>query len=292
MNEATLPRGVLAVTTLPAASHQGRWESIVVPIELKDTLVASALLSLLHGPRLGNLPGSPSGLVVLAGPPGTGKTTLAHGLAQVAAEAVAESGPTTLVEIDAHSLPSEMLGESQRNVARLLGDAIPGVTAGSEHTVVLVDEVESFAVGRRAASFETNPVDVHRATDAVLEGMDRIAGATPGVLFVTTTNFVAAVDEAFLSRADLVVELGLPDRLARSEIVRRSLADLAGIWPAFESLAADGALHDSLASLTEGWDGRRLRKLPLRALGGSPRLALQPASICASDLYEVVKRRS
>jgi pachytene checkpoint protein 2 len=35
---------------------------------------------------------------------------------------------------------------------------------------VLIDEVESFAVRRSLASFETNPVDVQRATDAVLAG--------------------------------------------------------------------------------------------------------------------------
>ena len=35
---------------------------------------------------------------------------------------------------------------------------------------MLIDEVESFAVRRSLASFETNPVDVQRATDAVLAG--------------------------------------------------------------------------------------------------------------------------
>ena len=36
---------------------------------------------------------------------------------------------------------------------------------------MLIDEVESFAVRRSLASFETNPVDVQRATDAVLAGL-------------------------------------------------------------------------------------------------------------------------
>jgi hypothetical protein len=54
-------------------------------------------------------------------------------------------------------------------------------------------------------------VDVHRATDAVLLGIDEIAKKLPSVLFVTTTNFIEAVDEAFLSRADLVMRFQLPD---------------------------------------------------------------------------------
>ena len=55
---------------------------------------------------------------------------------------------------------------------RLLQDTIPELAARRPHTVVLVDEVESFAVRRTSASFETNPVDVHRATDAVMLGIE------------------------------------------------------------------------------------------------------------------------
>jgi AAA+ superfamily predicted ATPase len=52
---------------------------------------------------------------------------------------------------------------------------------------------------------------VHRATDAVLLGIDEIAKKLPSVLFVTTTNFIEPVDEAFLSRADLVMRFALPN---------------------------------------------------------------------------------
>ena len=55
---------------------------------------------------------------------------------------------TTLVEINPHAFPSDMLGESQRNIMRLLTDTIPEIAARRPHTVVLIDEVESFAVRR------------------------------------------------------------------------------------------------------------------------------------------------
>ncbi len=40
--------------------------------------------------------------------------------------------------------------------------------------IVLLDEVETLAVSRQKLSFDANPADVHRATDALLSGMDRL----------------------------------------------------------------------------------------------------------------------
>lgn len=284
MTADSLPRGVASVHALPSSHHEGPWDHIVTPPGTKERLLGTAALTMRHGRRLAALPGPPSGLILLAGPPGTGKTTLAHGLAQAAALAVADRGATTFIEIDPHATPSEMLGESQRNVVRLLRDVVPQLARGRPHVIVLIDEVDSFAVRRDLASFETNPVDVQRATDAVLTGMDHLAATLPGTLFVTATNFLPAVDEAFLSRADLIVELGLPDAPTRAQILAAALADLAGVWPALKVLAEDAALHAELAGLTGGWDGRRVRKLPLAVIGADPALANNPANLTAAHL--------
>jgi SpoVK/Ycf46/Vps4 family AAA+-type ATPase len=290
---SALPNGVTGVHALPADHHDGPWESIVVPPGTRERLLGTALISMMHGRRLAALPAPPSGLIVLAGPSGTGKTTLARGLVQAAARAVSAPGvpghgATTFIEVDPHAMPSEMLGESQRNVTRLLRDHVPGLSRARPHVAVLIDEVESFAMRRGLASFETNPVDVQRATDAVLAGLDTLAVEVPGALLVTTTNFLAAVDEAFLSRADLVVQLSLPDADARAKIVGAALADLAVVWPELKELAADTALRDDIAVATPGWDGRRLRKLPLAVLGGDPSLAGDPARLTAADLRVAV----
>jgi hypothetical protein len=125
VSAADLPRGIASVHVLPAGHHDGPWDSIVVPPGTKGRLLGTALLPLLHGARLAAMLSPPSGLIILAGPTGTGKTTLARGLAQAAALAVAHRGATTFIEVDPHALPSEMLGESQRNVVRLLRDVIP-----------------------------------------------------------------------------------------------------------------------------------------------------------------------
>lgn len=227
---------------------------------------------------------APHGLVVVAGPPGTGKTTLAQGVAQAAARTLAPHGSTTLVEVDPHAFPSELLGESQRAVSRLFQDTLPELAARRPHTVVLVDEVEALAVRRHAASFDTNPVDVHRATDAVLSGLDALRARRPGTLLVVTTNFAEAVDDAFLSRADLVVRTALPDASVVPLIVADSLRALAAQWPELRPLAEDPAVHARVGKLLTGLDGRRIRKTVHGALALRLETARDPASLRVEDL--------
>ncbi|MGH8742278.1 MAG: AAA family ATPase, partial [Burkholderiales bacterium] len=209
----------------------------------------------------------------------------------VAALALAREGATTLAEINPHAFPSDMLGESQRNIMRLLQDTIPELAARRPFTVVLIDEVESFAVRRTSASFETNPVDVHRATDAVMLGIDEIARRLPSVLFVTTTNFIDAIDEAFLSRADLVMHFALPAVETITEILRHSLAELAVQFPGLKARSESVAEIREIASLCAGWNGRQVRKLVLAALAQRLEVAKNPALLAFDDLREAARKR-
>jgi SpoVK/Ycf46/Vps4 family AAA+-type ATPase len=285
----TLQQGIASVTVLPgphAHSGESDWDRIILPDGVKERLKNQAILTLLHREQLRELGLAPQGLVVFAGPPGTGKTTLARGLAfEVAHELAATRGNSTFIEIDPHSLPSEMLGESQRAVMRLLTKTIPEYAQRRSTTMVLIDEVEAFAVRRSAASFETNPADLHRATDAVLMGMDQVAREWPGVFFIATTNFIEAIDEAMLSRADLI----LPFRLATSDvaarIVTRSLKALAAAWPPLLELAKNEREISKMADALAGWDGRRLTKLPLVALARRAETVKDPGKMTFEDLW-------
>ncbi|MDK3255427.1 AAA family ATPase [Blastococcus capsensis] len=285
---ANYPPGIVGVHTLPADHHEGPWDSIITPPGLKERLLGTGLLILRHGRALGQLNGAPHGLILLSGPPGTGKTTLCQGLAQKVALALAPRGATTFVEIDPHAFPSDMLGEGPRAVGRLFSDTLPELAARRPHTIVLVDEIEALAVRRSTASFETNPVDVHRATDALLSGLDLLRRSCPQVLVLGTTNFAAAVDEAFLDRADLVLRLGLPDRPTVERILREALAEAATVFPGLLGVASDEALISELADRCTGLDGRRVRKLVLSAMGSRPDVALDPGLLTAADLRAAV----
>lgn len=281
MPEIVVPpgvEGIVGITELPDADWQDRWDRIFLPAEVKDRLLNYMVFSLKHRAGLSAVGMPVHGLVVLAGPPGTGKTTLAGGLANEAARVIGK--PVLFVDINPHAFPSQLLGESQRSVARLFERTLPDLARRGHPTVVLLDEVESMAVSRSGASLETNPVDVHRATDAVLAGVDHVGRTCPNVTFLATTNFRAGVDGAFLSRADLIEEIGYPGVEAVTTILVDTIRELTG------ADGLDGAgLHDlALACVAASVDARQVRKLVLRAVCSRRDLALDPSSIRVRDV--------
>jgi AAA+ superfamily predicted ATPase len=275
--------GIVAMHELPDPAWESRWTRIVVPDEVKERLLNFTLFSLKHRSRMDAVRLPIHGLIVLAGPPGTGKTTLAGGLADQAARALGET--LLFVEVDPHAFPSQMLGESQRSVARLFDRTLPDLARRGRPTVVLLDEVESLAVNRSGASLETNPVDVHRATDAVLAGVDQVARSCPNVTFVATTNHAVGVDAAFLSRADLVENFALPNAEAVEQILRDTLEQVVG------AARLDGAALGSLAEacVAAHLDARRVRKLVLRAIASRRELATSPERMRVDDVAAALR---
>ena len=277
--------GFLSLVELPDDAWRSRWDRIVAPDGLKERLLNFVLFSLRHRARLDPVGLPVHGLVVLSGPPGTGKTTLAGGLADRAARELGDSG-LLFVEIDAHAFPSQLLGESQRAVARLFERTLPDLAARGRPTIVLLDEVEALVVSRAGASLDTNPVDVHRATDAVLAGIDHMARACPNVTFIATTNHEAGVDVAFLSRADAIERMGLPSAAAIEQILRDSISEVA---------KADGFDARALSALAKSCadaslDARQVRKLVLRAITSRRELADDPSHLRVEDVAAALRQ--
>ena len=95
------------------------------------------------------------GLILLTGVPGTGKTTLARGLANQIAKQLPGTR-TTFVEVDPHALTSSALGRSQQAVAKLFEQTLPEIAMDGV-AIVLLDELETLAVSRHRLSLEANP---------------------------------------------------------------------------------------------------------------------------------------
>jgi SpoVK/Ycf46/Vps4 family AAA+-type ATPase len=272
---------------LPSPDLAATWDSIVASDEMKGRLINQAVLAL----RLrGDLPFDTTalhGLILLHGPPGTGKTTLARGVAQELCGLV--GGRVRLIEINPHGLMSAEHGQSQQRVFELLCEHIPLLADDKTPTVVLLDEVESMAVARSEASLAANPADVHRATDAVLMALDRNARTHPHIIFVATSNFTSALDEAFRSRADVAIEISLPDVDGVHAILERTLADFGQAYPKLGMIAQDPHLGQVARELV-GLDGRRIRKVVTEALAGERRTVLDPNSLKTADLLGAARR--
>jgi len=275
----TNPAGVARHCRLPHEDFTHAWTAIKVADGVRERLVAQALLSLTIRQKLAFEAAPLHGLILLAGAPGTGKTTLARGLANEVAKHL-QGAKTSFVEVDPHALTSSALGRSQQAVAKLFEQTLPEMAMDGV-AIVLLDEVETLAVSRHRLSLEANPIDVHRATDAALAGMDRLTREHRNVLLIATTNFPEALDQAFLSRADHVEEIGLPNAAARRDIIADTLRSIAEVWPKVKALDAEVT---RFAKAAEGLDGRRIRKGIFAAIASDIPTARDPNKLTAAQL--------
>jgi pachytene checkpoint protein 2 len=279
---------IVVNTVMPDPAYAGHWDAIVVPEDRKDRLLHHALLAWGVRGRIAFEASAVHGLAVLIGPPGTGKTTLARGLAYTASQVV-QGRAVRLIEVHPHGLMSAEHGQTQQAVSELLLDHLPDLCADGKPAVVLLDEVESMAVARSAASLSANPVDVHRATDAVLTALDDLTRKAPSIFFVVTSNYPEGLDEAFVSRADVVLNIGLPDAEALQAILADTLRAWGEAYPPLARLADDRSLAATARAL-QGVDGRQARKLVPQAIASRLESAIDPGTLKPADLLRAAKQ--
>ncbi len=281
-----LPKGVHRLVKLPSQELGELWDSIVLEQFVKDQLIGQAIVNFTVRQSVSRSVLPLHGTILLVGEPGTGKTSLARGLAHKTAECFS-GGCFQLLEVDPHALGSAMMGKTQKAVSDLFGQTI-AEAAMAGPTIVLLDEVETLAADRSKLSLSANPVDVHRATDAVLVQLDLLADTHKNLLFVATSNFPQAVDEAFTSRCDLVLEIPPPNLHACKQILVSCLTGLGEKFNAIGTLPqATG--FDALVQEVHGLDGRTIRKVVASALTMRKQVAVDPNELKLTELLQAAK---
>jgi AAA+ superfamily predicted ATPase len=154
--------------------------------------------------------------------------------------------------------------------------------------VVLLDEVETLATDRSRLSFDTNPADVHRAVDAALVGLDRLARQHTHVAIIATSNFPEAIDGALESRADLVFTVPMPDTRGRAAIITDTVEALGEAYPGTRRLIGHESLDRAVAA-SDGMDGRRLRKAVAAAFAMRDETVADPNLVTLADLLAAIE---
>ncbi|VAH48792.1 hypothetical protein VPH35_029837 [Triticum aestivum] len=303
---------------LPAKEFDGLWESLLYEVGLKQRLLRYAASALLFTERgVDPCLVSWNRIVLLHGPPGTGKTSLCKALAQkLSIRFNSRYSMCQLIEVNAHSLFSKWFSESGKLVAKLFQKIQEMVEEESNLVFVLIDEVESLAAARQAAISGSEPSDSIRVVNALLTQMDKLK-AWPNVIILTTSNITTAIDIAFVDRADIKAYVGPPTLQARYEILKSCIDELfrvgiltypqGGDLPCILSystlqeklhcpeaaephtLHLSKLLHEG-AELCDGLSGRSLRKLPFLAHASVPNPSCCDAASFMHTLIQTARR--
>jgi transitional endoplasmic reticulum ATPase len=176
-------------------------------MEREKALIERRVILPLARPELASRHGvRPPRAIILFGPPGTGKTTFAKG--------VASRLRWPFVEL----FPSRLVGDGGQ--AGALREFFASIVEVDE-AVLFIDEVEEIAATR-----DGRPV-THAVTNELLK-LIPVFRERPRHLLICATNAIHRLDSAFLrpGRFDYVLPVGPPDEAARAAIWRNYVAQI------------------------------------------------------------------
>jgi transitional endoplasmic reticulum ATPase len=148
--------------------------------------------------------------ILLNGPPGTGKTTIA--------KIIASTAELSFFVLKMDEVISKWVGESEKNLTRLFKAAAKHAPA-----VIFIDEVDSIAKNRS----EGNAQHADNLLNHLLQLIDGVI-TREGIYIIAATNRADLVDPALKrgGRLNKVIEIPLPSLEARQKLFSLYLAKL------------------------------------------------------------------
>lgn len=204
----------------------------------------------------------PPKCVLLAGPPGVGKTLLASWLAR-------ETG-RPLIYVPSSSIVNTFVGRGARNIRELFEKA-----RNNAPCIVFIDEIDS--IGRARFSGHGGVQELDMTTSALLCELDGAGDMNRGVLVMMATNRPDVLDKALLrrGRVDMKIEVHLPGYAERLDILQEHLGKYcarAGIIGPCVDLAR-------VAKSTEGFSGAELMGVVQDAAQSADSEGVKPPTI-------------
>nr|XP_022920998.1 pachytene checkpoint protein 2 homolog isoform X2 [Onthophagus taurus] len=221
--------------TLPSTDLLNLWDNLIYDSQIKDMLLKYAA-TIMEFSKKGvdtNIV-TCNRVILLHGPPGTGKTSLCKALAQKLSIRMRYKH-NVLIEVNSHSLFSKWFSESGKLVTKMFTRIKEVVEDNKTLVCVLFDEIESLAHAREQCMSGNEPSDSIRVVNAILTQIDQIR-RYPNVVVLATSNITGAIDIAFIDRADIKQYLGLPSPQAIYQIYYSCLQELFMIFQTYLSI--------------------------------------------------------
>ena len=201
---ASVVRG--AAVELPPTT----WDDVGGLDDIKRRLQQAVEWPLKHAQSFTRLGLSPPRGILLHGPPGCAKTTMAR--------AAATASGATVITLAAADVFSKYTGEGERTLRAAFARAHRAAPA-----ILLLDEIDGMVGSRGSGSGASDASDVGaRILSVLLTEMDGLELGAGSVLVVATTNRPAVLDAALMrpGRLDLVLYVPPPDSAGRAAALR------------------------------------------------------------------------
>ncbi|MFB6132121.1 MAG: ATP-binding protein [Halanaeroarchaeum sp.] len=204
----------------------------LVLTEEQETEVTKVAKAIEHRDYLADIGLREIGKLLFVGPPGTGKTSIARGLAHQL--------DLPFVEVKLSMITSQYLGETAKNVEKVFE-----VAKRLSPCILFIDEFDFVAKTRTSDEHAA----IKRAVNTLLKSIDEVSLIRDDVLLIGATNHPDELDTAAWRRFDEILNFPRPDEQMRADILRlvtREL-DIADFDP------------EAVARETEGLTGSDLR---------------------------------